>query len=148
MSYSYDRRTAAAQGSLLGAKMAWAMQLAQEMAVWFKGQGRGGWGRFQVKTDIDSGSDYVTLKVRSDLYGWTGYAQIYMKDQPFIDASISTDSKAPNGDVDLMQLLQQVDDESTKVPIKDTDPTEKLVMAVSLWFSKTLNKLPYDPPDR
>ena len=144
MNYSYDRtRTAAALPSLRELKLRWIVELAEAMATRFKTVG--GWRDFGMMTEIKSRQGSVELQVRSDDYGWTGYATITLDSHGTVsvEVMISTDADAVKdwGSVDLIKLLEEADRDSTRIKVHEEEPPQKAVEDVSLFFSKSLNKL-------
>jgi hypothetical protein len=142
--YSYNRTAAAPAGSLLDAKLAWANQLAEAMATRFKTYG--GWTRFKVKTEIRTARSTVTLTVRSDSHGWTGTADINVGGDVTIHASNSVDAKIVKDfeNIDLLKMMQEIDNDATTIRVNEAEPAQKAVEAVSLWFSKPLNEMPWN----
>lgn len=138
MGYSYDR-TAAAVTSLLSAKVAWAKDVAELAADRFKNYG--GWSRHQVKSDIrvSGGRRAVELTVRSDKYKWTGLATFDMEGAPRVTASVNLDQ---NADEDILKMLERFQEDIKTIPIEDTSSADDVVMEISLWFSRTINKIP------
>lgn len=138
MGYSYQR-FATSKGTILAAKVAWAREAAEQAAKWFKS---GGWSNQNVDTDVEVRGRAVYLTVRSERYGWTGLADFEMVGSPFVRASVSLDPPKSGEDVDLTDVLIRMNDEIKKIPIEDEDSMDKVVAAISLWFSRTVNKIP------
>jgi len=139
MTYSYDRNKTAADDSLLSAKVAWAKKVAEEAADRFKSSG--GWSEQKTKSTVRVGSSgMVELTTRSDRYGWTGLATFDMENQT-VSAMVQVD--APNrGETDLLKMIQEIETGQRVIKIDDREPASKLVEAISLWWSKTVNPLP------
>lgn len=144
MNYSYNRtRIATALPSLRDLKLRWIEQLAEAMATRFKTVG--GWRDFGMVTEIKKRQGAVELQVRSDDYGWTGYATITLDSQGTVSIAVlvSTDADAVKdwGSIDLIKLLNEADNDSTEIRVLENEPPQKAVEDVSLFFSKSLNKL-------
>lgn len=140
MTYSYDRsKTAAASGTLLGAKSLWAKGVAEMAAERFKSYG--GWSRQQTKSNIRVGSGgQVELTVRSDLYKWTGYATFDMEGSAKVAAYVDVD-QVPGSSKDYLKMIQEMDEKQKVIPIDDRATPDSVVEAISLWFSKAVNPL-------
>lgn len=139
MTYSYDR-TAAAGTSLLSAKVEWAKTVAEAAADRFESYG--GWRTHQVKASVRvSGRQAVELTVRSDKYKWTGLATFEMEGTPKVTASVNLDK---NADEDILKMLERFQDDIKEMSISDTASADDVVMAISLWFSRTINKIPLE----
>lgn len=139
MGYSYDR-TAAGADTLLAAKIAWSKTVAEKAVKHFKS---GGWDNHQTKSDIDVFTDGIGLAVRSERYGWTGHARFNMSENPpNVHANVLIDNRDKGADVNLLRLLEQLSDDTKVIPIHERDKPDDVVMAISLWFSRTVNKIP------
>jgi hypothetical protein len=138
MAYSYDR-TAAAPSTLLSAKVEWARGVAELAAERFKSYG--GWAQQRTKSTVRvSSNGQVELTVRSDAYGWTGFATFDMSGNAKVSAYVDVDS-APGAEKDYLKMIQEMDEKQRFFPIDDQSTPDSVVEAVSLWFSRAVNPL-------
>ncbi len=135
---SYYRPKTAAGNTLLMAKAAWAKSVADLAADRFKSYG--GWARQRTTSTVRMGSSgLVELTTRSEAFGWTGFATFDMEKQ-VVSAMVQVDRK-PGEDQDFLKDLMRMSEDQKVIPIGDHDSPDKVVEAISLWWSRAINPL-------
>jgi hypothetical protein len=119
--------------------VSWAVGLAGAMMARF--QGYGGWTDHKVRAEIDRGRDQVILSLRGTAQnlsrvsrGWAATVTIIPDDTRLVVDFWWEKSK----EFDPLELLMR-DPSAKGIQFKNSEPQDKIVMAVSLYLSQQLN---------